>query len=52
MGQIVLRCSRLPTGPLVISSAVIDWVVLGVVFGIPIAYNAYKYYDQTNRMPG
>ncbi len=47
MGQVVLRLSRLPSGPLVIADAVVDWIVLGVVFGIPIAYNAYKYYGQT-----
>ncbi|HEY4205266.1 MAG TPA: hypothetical protein VGM31_00575 [Puia sp.] len=23
----------------------IDWVVFGIIFGIPIVYNAYKYYN-------
>src|ERR1700730_6927722 len=44
MGQVVLPLSRLPTGPFCLSDSVIDWIVLGVLFGIPIAYNAYRHY--------
>lgn len=44
MGQIVLRLSRLPVGPFNLPHAVPDWMILGIVFGIPIAYNAYKHY--------
>ncbi len=50
MGQIVLRLSRLPVGPLVIANTIIEWLVLGVLFGIPIAYNTYKYYGHTNKL--
>jgi hypothetical protein len=49
MGQIVLRLSRLPVGPLVIANTIIEWLVLGVVLGIPIAYNTYRYYGQTDK---
>lgn len=44
MGQVILRLSRLPVGPFNLGKAVPDWMILGVIFGIPIAYNAYKYY--------
>ena len=44
MGQVILRLSRLPVGPFNLGRAVPDWMILGIVFGIPIAYNAYKYY--------
>jgi hypothetical protein len=47
MGQIVLPLSRLPVPWLSFNltpSQAVDWIVLGVVFGVPIAYNAYKYY--------
>jgi hypothetical protein len=44
MGQVVLPLSRLPSGPFNLSDSVIDWIILGVLFGIPITYSAYKYY--------
>lgn len=44
MGQVILPLSRLPSGPFSLSDSIIGWITLGVVFGIPIAYNAYKYY--------
>jgi hypothetical protein len=45
MEQLILRLTPLPAdGPFSLSHAYITWVVLGVLFGIPIAYNAYKYY--------
>src|SRR5688572_22683402 len=44
MGQLVLRLTPLPVSPLDLSRAVTGWITLGVVLGIPIAYNAYKYY--------
>jgi hypothetical protein len=44
MGQVVLPFSRNPGGPFNLSDSIIDWIILGVLFGIPIAYNAYKYY--------
>jgi hypothetical protein len=44
MDQLVLRLSALPVKPFSLSDAYISWVVLGILFGVPIAYNAYKYY--------
>jgi len=45
MEQLVLRLTPLPARPpFSLAHAYINWVVLGVLFGIPIAYNAYKYY--------
>jgi hypothetical protein len=47
MGQIVLPLSRLPVPWLSFElkpTQTIEWIVLGLVFGVPIAYNAYKYY--------
>jgi hypothetical protein len=44
MGQVILPLSRLPTGPFSVANSVVGWIVLGVLFGVPIAYNAYKYY--------
>lgn len=44
MGQIVLRLSRIPARSFSLPNAVVDWMVFGVIFGIPIVYNAYEYY--------
>ena len=44
MGQIILRLSRLPVGPFSLGNTFPDWLIFGVIFGVPIAYNAYKYY--------
>jgi hypothetical protein len=44
MSQIVLRISRLHGWDFDLNKAFPDWVIFGVVFGIPLAYNAYKYY--------
>ena len=44
MGQVVLRLSRLPVGPFNLGRAVPDWMILGLVFGIPTAFSAYRYY--------
>jgi len=53
MDQLVLPLTPLPAGgPFNLAEAYIGWVVLGVLFGIPIAYNAYKYYGvESNIMP-
>jgi len=34
----------IPRWPLNIPRAYINWVFFGIIFGVPIAYNAYKYY--------
>jgi len=33
-----------PRWPFSVARSYIDWVVFGIIFGVPIAYNAYKYY--------
>jgi hypothetical protein len=44
VGQVILRMSRLPVGSFNLGTTFTNWLVFGVVFGIPIAYSAYKYY--------
>ena len=44
MEQVILRLTPLPGGPFSLADEYIGWVVFGVVFGVPIVYNAYKYY--------
>ena len=47
MGLIILPLSRVPGWRFSVSGSIIDWIVFGTVFGIPIVYNAYKYYGRT-----
>ena len=42
---IIHTVTPLPQQPFNLSKAVFDWLLFGTVFGIPIAYNAYKYYE-------
>ena len=44
MAQLILRLTPLPGGPFNLSHEYVGWIVFGVVFGIPIVYNTYKYY--------
>ena len=44
MGELILRLTPLPRSPFSLADEFIVWVIFGVVFGIPIVYNAYKYY--------
>ena len=44
MSFIILPLTPLPRGNFMLSRAFVDWIVLGILFGIPIVYNAYKYY--------
>ena len=44
MNQGILRLTRLPRWTFSLPHAYIDWVILGAIFGIPIAWNAYKFY--------
>src|SRR5438105_946313 len=39
MNQLILRLTPLPVGPLNVSLAIPGWLTLGVVLGIPIAWN-------------
>ena len=49
MQFIVLPLTKLPPqSPLVIKKAIIGWMILGVVLGIPIALSASRYYDNKN----
>jgi hypothetical protein len=53
MSQIVLRLSRLPAWDFDLNKAFPDWVIFGVIFGIPVAYSAYRYYGvDTTAVPG
>lgn len=49
MGQVILPLTRLPTNPFSLANSIIGWITLGVVLGIPIVYNAYKYYGADHR---
>jgi hypothetical protein len=45
MEQVILRFTALPfDGSFSLADSYINWVVTAVLFGIPIVYNAYKYY--------
>jgi hypothetical protein len=44
MGEVILPITPLPTGSFSLEHSVVGWITLGVVLGIPIAYNAYKFY--------
>jgi hypothetical protein len=42
---LILKLTLLPSGgPFNLAGVFIAWIELGVIFGIPIAYNTYKYY--------
>jgi hypothetical protein len=47
MGQVILPLSRLRGWRFSVSGSIIDWIVFGAIFGIPLAYNTYKYYGRT-----
>jgi hypothetical protein len=44
MEQVVLRLTPLPANRFDLAASFIGWVTFGIVFGIPIVYNTYKYY--------
>ncbi len=44
MEQLILRLTPLPSGTFDLANEYIGWISFGIVFGIPIAWNAYKYY--------
>lgn len=43
--QVILPFFRLPRFSFNVPRAYINWVIFGIIFGIPIAYNAYRYYQ-------
>ena len=51
MGQLILKLTPLPSNPFSLSNSIVGWLILGVVLGIPIAYNAYKYYGIDSSLP-
>ena len=46
MSFIVLPMTKLPQSPFVLQNAIVSWLILGVVLGIPIAISATKYYHR------
>ena len=44
MSEVILRLTPLPRGPFNLGTTFTDWLVFGVIFGIPIVYSAYRYY--------
>lgn len=48
MTFIVLPLTALPDSPFVFSKAIVGWIILGTVLGIPIAISAYRYYNLMN----
>jgi hypothetical protein len=44
IGQLILRLTPLGGWPFNLENTILNWYSFGVVFGIPIAYNTYKYY--------
>lgn len=51
MAFIVLPLTRLPRSPFQFSTAVIGWLILGVVLGIPISISAYDFYRKQMQQP-
>jgi hypothetical protein len=51
VNQLILRLTPLPVQPFSLSSSLVAWLILGTVLGIPIAYNAYKYYRVEPQKP-
>ena len=45
MTFLVLPLTALPSSPFIFSKAIVGWIILGTVLGIPIAISAYRYYD-------
>lgn len=50
MTFIVLPLTALPPTPFVFSKAIIGWIILGVVLGLPIAISAYNFYSKKGAM--
>jgi hypothetical protein len=44
MGFIIIPLTKLPPNHFVFKKAVVGWIILGVVLGIPIAISASRYY--------
>lgn len=44
MSFVVLPLTALPPSPFQFSKAIVEWLILGVVLGIPISISAYQFY--------
>ena len=44
VGRVINWFTPLPDSPFVLANVVVGWFVLALALGIPIAYNAYRYY--------
>lgn len=51
MAFIVLPLTPLPRSPFEFSTAVIGWLILGIVLGIPISISAYGFYRNELQKP-
>ena len=49
MSQVILPITPLPTVSFNLSNAIVHWITLGVVLGIPIAFNAYQHFGVDSR---
>jgi len=47
MSFIVLPLTKLPRNPFVFQKAIVGWIILGLVLGIPIAISANKFYQKS-----
>ncbi|HUB59850.1 MAG TPA: hypothetical protein VL978_04055 [Puia sp.] len=45
VNQLIIPLTRVPSfGPFNLNRAFPDWLIFGVIFGVPIAVSAYRYY--------
>jgi len=44
VGRVINWFTPLPGSPFILANVVVAWFILALCLGIPIAYNAYKYY--------
>lgn len=42
--KVILLLTPLPPGGFDLGRSLVDWYIFGGIFGIPIAWNAYRYY--------
>lgn len=47
MKLIIFLFTPLPKQPFILSRVFVDWIVFGIVFGIPVVYSTYRFYKPT-----
>jgi hypothetical protein len=47
MNFLVLPLTIIPSGKFNFSRTFIDWIIFGCIFGIPLAWNTYRFYGRT-----